>query len=218
MIDGVEVRVDREAVVVAARRPLAVVSSALIGGGCTTASTIVNLHVPKDFPHDRSEALVADFVRRRSIAPPFVGLLTSAWTETAELGEAEAFGLRAMAAVTVGLGNPVAAGWTAAAEPAPLGTINTIVVVDADPMPSALVNAVITVTEVKALALVAAGLRCADGRPASGTSTDAVVIAATGRGPRREFGGPISEVGSVVARAARAALQAGVAAWLGRHT
>ena len=96
-------------------------------------------------------------------------------------------------------------------------TINTIVVVDAAAEPAALVNAVITATEVKTLALTAAGVRCDDGRLASGTSTDAVVVAATGRGPRCRFGGPASELGAVVARAVREALSAGVERWLEEH-
>jgi adenosylcobinamide amidohydrolase len=113
---------------------------------------------------------------------------------------------------TVGLGNPVAAGWSAAAPGSP-GTINTIVVVDAAVEPAALVNLAVTVTEVKSLVLAAAGLRCADGAGASGTSTDAVVVAATGRGATARFGGPISATGWVVARAARTALAEGVRLW-----
>ena len=78
----------------------------------------------------------------------------------------------------------------------------------------ALVNLALTVTEVKTLVLVAAGLSCQDGAAASGTSTDAVVVAATGRGPTVRFGGPISDAGWVVARAARTALAAGVRRWM----
>jgi len=86
--------------------------------------------------------------------------------------------------------------------------------VDAVAEPAALVNAVITATEVKTLALTAAGVRCDDGRLASGTSTDAVVVAATGRGPRCRFGGPVSQLGAVVARAVREALGQAVDRWL----
>lgn len=74
----------------------------------------------------------------------------------------------------------------------------------------ALVNLALTVTEVKTLVLGAAGLACPEGGPASGTSTDAVVVAATGRGPAVRFGGPISEAGWVVARAVRTARGRGV--------
>ena len=124
--------------------------------------------------------------------------------------------LDALVVVTVGLGNLVAAGWSAAAV-APVGTINTIVVLDAAPEPAALVNLALTVTEVKTLVLGEAGLRCADGQLASGTSTDAVVVAATGRGRPVRFGGPISEAGWLVARAARQAIGDGVRAWVAQH-
>jgi adenosylcobinamide amidohydrolase len=122
-------------------------------------------------------------------------------------------GLTALVVATVGLGNVVGAGRSPVA-PATPGTINTIAIVDADVEPAALVNLALTVTEVKTLVLVAAGLPCADGGPASGTSTDAVVVAATGRGPVVRFGGPISDAGWVVGRAARAALGDGVQRWL----
>jgi iron complex transport system ATP-binding protein len=99
----------------------------------------------------------------------------------------------------------------------PHSTINALVVVDADPEPAALVNAVITATEVKGLALRAAGLVMPDGTAASGTSTDAVVIAATGRGPTARFGGPASPLGWAVARAVRAALEPAIRDWQERN-
>src|SRR5439155_1049046 len=125
-------------------------------------------------------------------------------------------GLSAFAIVTVGLSNRVAAGSTPIAAWAP-STINAIVIVDGAPEPAALVNAVMTVTEVKTALLADAEVRCDDGRVASGTSTDAVVVAATGRGTRRRFGGPISDFGWVVARAARSALGAGIRRWMDEH-
>jgi adenosylcobinamide hydrolase len=216
MIDGVETAVSAAAVVVIAARPLAVVSSAAVGGGFTTARAIVNLHVPKDADcADMGERLAA-FARRRALPAPQVGLLTSAWTEHAESALVTAGGVTALVVATVGLGNPVAAGHTERGMALP-ATINTIVVVEADAEPAALVNAALTVTEVKTAVLMRAGVVCADGRPATGTSTDAVVVAATGRGPRCRFGGPISELGWSVARAAHTALEAGVRRWLREH-
>src|SRR5262249_56730396 len=97
------------------------------------------------------------------------------------------------------------------------GTINIIVVVDANPEPAALVNAIVTVTEVKGLVLHDQDVRDATGGPVSGTSSDAIVIAATRPGPRVQFGGPVSQVGWRVARAAGAALDAGIRGWLERN-
>jgi len=216
MIEGVEVTVDREAVVVTAAEPLAVVSSAVVGGGLTSARAVVNLHVPKSLRLEETEARLAAFAARRGVPVPWVGLLTAAWTEKACVAEAETDCVRGLAVVSVGLSNRIAAGLDRAAAWSP-STINTIVVVDAVAEPAALVNAVITATEVKTLALTAAGVRCDDGRLASGTSTDAVVVAATGRGPRCRFGGPVSQLGAVVARAVREALGAAVDRWLEEH-
>jgi adenosylcobinamide hydrolase len=75
-----------------------------------------------------------------------------------------------------------------------------------------------TVTEVKAALLAAADVRCDDGSVASGTSTDAVVIAVTGRGAPHRFGGPISDLGWVVARATRDALEPGIRRWMDEHS
>ena len=216
MIAGVSVEVGSEAVVVTSGEPLRVLSSAVHHGGFVEARAIVNLHVHKNDPCADPAGMIGAFARRVGVPAPWVGLLTGAYTERATQAEEAAAGFHALAVVTVGLSNPVAAGtspvaaWVAS-------TINTIVVVDADPEPAALVNAVITATEVKGLALREAGLLAAGGLAASGTSTDAVVIAATGRGPRARFGGPASPMGWAVARAVRAALDRASADWQERH-
>jgi adenosylcobinamide amidohydrolase len=212
-LGGVETMVSREAVVVTADRELTVVSSAFASGGWTRARSLVNLHVPKNFPCADADATVGAYVRRRGLPAPWIGLLTSAWTEKAETAVERGAGVAALVIATVGLSNASAAGLTAPA-PSGAGTINTLIVVDADPEPGALVNLVITATEVKTAVLLEAGIKSTDGYPATGTSTDAVVVAATGRGASCRFGGPISELGWVVARAVRRALGAGVRRWL----
>jgi iron complex transport system ATP-binding protein len=216
MIAGVSVEVGSLAVVVTSHTPFRVLSSAVHLGGLAQARAIVNLHVGKNDPCADPAGMIGAFARRAGVPAPWVGLLTGAYTDRAVQAQEAAGGFHALAVVTVGLGNPVAAGaspvatWVAS-------TINTIVVVDADPEPAALVNAVITATEVKGLALREAGLLADGGQPASGTSTDAVVIAATGRGPAARFGGPASPMGWVVARAVRAALDRAIADWQERH-
>ena len=215
MIQGVEITVDREAVVVAAHEPLTALSSAFVSGGFTAARAIVNLHVRKNIAEAETDGLLPRFVERREIRGPWVGLLTSAWTEKAVVAEAAGSGT-ALAVVTVGLSNRITAGVTPVGVWAPT-TINSIVIVDGDPEPAALVNAAMTVTEVKTSLLASVDLRCDDGSVASGTSTDAVVVAATGRGPRRRFGGPISDLGWVVARATRDALDVGIRRWIEEH-
>jgi iron complex transport system ATP-binding protein len=216
MIPGLRVAIDERAVVVAAERPLRVLSSAVLRGGLVEARGIVNLHVSRGHPCEAPEAIVAAFARVAEVPTPYVGLLTAARTERAARAEEAAWGFRVLVIATVGLSNRVSAG-RAAAIRLPASTINTVVLVEGDPEPAALVNAAMTVTEVKALALMEAGVRDDDGHPATGTSTDAVVIAATGRAPRARFGGPASELGATVARAARRALVDGIRDWQERN-
>jgi iron complex transport system ATP-binding protein len=216
LIQGVSVEVDTEGVAVTAATPLVAVSSALVGGGHAVVDAILNVHVPKGFHCAGATTAIAEFARRRGVRGRYVGLLTAALTEQAEVVTARHGTLTVLAIVTVGLSNRI----TAAVSPpahAAAGTINTIVVVDADAAPSALVNAAMTVTEVKTLTLVEAGVKGADGRFATGTSTDAIAVAATGRGRRELFGGPISDLGWVVAQAATTALRRGVARWMAEH-
>lgn len=216
VIGGLDLGIGPEAVVIVAAQPLRVLSSAVHGGGLASARAVVNLHVGKDDPCADPAGMLAAYARGAGLPGPLVGLLTGAWTEHATLGEEDGAGIPALAVATVGLSNRIAAGRTPVSGWAH-GTINTIVVVDADPEPSALVNAVITVTEVKALLLQEAGVRDAAGGPVSGTSTDAVVIAATGRGARIRFGGPASELGWSIAQAARRALWSGIRGWQERN-
>lgn len=213
VIDGVVIGVDPEAVVVTAARPLAVVASAVVHGGAGRARSVVNLHVAKTLPWGDAAATIGAFARRRALPSPVIGLLTAAWTENAQVASAEADGVIAVVAVTVGLSNPIAAGRSARAALSP-STINTIAVVDARLSSAALVNLATTVTEVKTALLHDAGVRCADGALATGTSTDAVVVAATGRGAQCAFGGPISHAGWAVASATRTALERGLRGWM----
>jgi len=126
MIPGIVVEVGPEAVVVSSSTPLVVLSSAVSGGGLSAARAIINLHVSKDDRCDDPDGMLSRFASRAGIARPYVGLLTSAWTEHAAVAEAQAFDMRALAVITVGLGNLVAAGVDPVAVWAP-STINAVI-------------------------------------------------------------------------------------------
>jgi len=214
VIPGITVGVDAEGVVVTSTTPILVASSAIAGGGVVETLAIVNVHVEKNGSLARAREALEAFARKHAVGAPYVGLLTAARTEQADIVTARHAGITALAIATVGLSNRTTAGVSPPAACALPSTINTIVVVDADAPPAALVNAMMTITEVKTLALFEAGVKGADGRFATGTSTDAVVVAATRRGPRAEFGGPVSDLGWVVAQAAGPALRRGIARWI----
>jgi adenosylcobinamide amidohydrolase len=216
VVGGVRVEVGPEAVVVRSARPFTALSSAVVGGGLVRARSVINLHVAKNDPCEDPAGMLRAYARRAGVPGPWVGLLTAAWTERAVRAWCRAPGLGALAVVTVGLGNRAAAGRSRPGPWSP-GTINLIVVVEADPEPAALVNLVATATEAKTLALVEAGITHGRRQPATGTSSDAILVAATGRGPRARYGGPRSPLGWVAARAAGSALRRGIARWQSRQ-
>lgn len=236
MIQGVTVVADGEAVVVVAEGPLDIVSSAPVRGGVVRARSLVNLHVTADFAARDLETPVDRFARSRALPPPWVGFLTAAKTEQAEIALARVDDVVAMAVVTVGLSHPIAAGietraveiarmrWAhdhplvgRAHDSSPVGTINAVVIVDAAIDTAALVNAIAAVAEVKASVLAGADVRCRNGALATGTATDAIAVAATGRGPCHRFAGAASAPGGALARATRSAIERGVTRWIEAH-
>jgi adenosylcobinamide amidohydrolase len=206
MLPGVELHVGPHAVWVRSATPLGVLASAVAGGGLDTARHILNMHVPRSYASTDPAGDLGAFARRLGIAEPFVGLMTAAFTHRARVVCEEADGVRAVAVATVGLGAPVAAGVTAPVAWRP-STINVVAVLDAALERAAAVNGVITVTEAKVGALTEAGVLTAEGVPATGTVTDAVVLAWTGRGPRLPYLGPGTTAGWCLARAVRQAVR-----------
>jgi adenosylcobinamide hydrolase len=205
-IDGIRVTVDERAVRVASDRPLTAVSSAMIGGGLVETRDILNMHVEDVHLDSQPENDLRAFASTLGITGPFIGLMTAAKTQHARLAEASCAGLKVAALASVGLSNRVCAGVSPPVA-ADAGTINTLVLVDAALTPPALINAVITTTEAKTLALASWDVRTTDGLPASGTSTDAVVVACTGRGTPLDYAGPSTSVGWLIARTVRQAIE-----------
>jgi adenosylcobinamide hydrolase len=208
VIAGVEVDVGPDAVWVRSATPLRTLASAVVGGDLDAARHVVNMHVPRGYASGDPAGDLRAFARRLGIAEPFVGLMTAAFTGQARVVNEEADGVRVLVVATVGLGAPVAAGITPPVAWQP-STINVVAVLDAHLDRGAAVNGVITVTEAKVGALADAGIVAAEGAPATGTVTDAVVLAWTGRGPRLPYLGPGTVAGWCLARAVRRAVREG---------
>lgn len=207
-IPGVHVSQSERVLRVWSDEPLTVLSSAVVGGELSQTRHILNMHVPNNFASDAPAADLRALAQKLDIVEPFIGLMTAAKLERSQAAIEQNAATRVAAVVTVGLSHPVAAGITeAAALSIPPGTINIILIADAQLTPAARVNAVITATEAKTLALVEAGVRAPHGGPASGTGTDAIVVASTGRGQSVEYAGPIAPIGALIGQAVRRAIQ-----------
>lgn len=212
-LPGINVTIDAKAVRVSSRDALTVLSSAPVGGGFGAAREILNLHVDDGYDGGPEDDLAAA-AARLGIERPFVGMMTAAPTELAQCSAAVRGLLTVAAVISLGLSNPSLAGVTPpfdadtdaqASQPAP-GTINVILLVDGALSPAAMVNAVITATEAKTATLLEWDVKTPGGDVASGTSTDTVVVACTGRGPELHYAGPATPVGWLIARAVRDAM------------
>ncbi len=213
-LPGVTVTAGQQAVRISSERPLRVLGSAVVGGGYGVAREILNVHVDDRYDGERPDEDLAAVAAELGIREPFVGLMTAAYTQFARCAVERLGDLAVAAVVSVGLSNTSSAGLTppigagptdGAVAPGP-GTINIVLLVDGALTPAAMVNAVITATEAKTMTLAAWNVKTPDGDAASGTSTDTVVVACTGRGEELGYAGPATPVGWLAARAVRAAM------------
>lgn len=187
------------------RSPLVVLASSVVGGGFSEAAAILNRHVHKNYQHPDPAADLHEFARGLGVEEPFVGLMTAAFVDQAR-AVTLADGETTVAVIaTAGVTNATAAGLS---RPAPYlpGTINLILLVDGQLTPAAMVNAIITATEAKTDVLQRRGVVTPDDYPATGTSTDAVVVGCTGRGQPLAYAGPATRVGWLIGRGVRQVL------------
>jgi adenosylcobinamide amidohydrolase len=197
-------------------RPHAVASWAIVGGGVAKANAVAWRQV--DETELRPPVDAAKWLRQRMREQGLrgaVGLLTSrnldAWVDaTQAIGHSKAY-----CVVTVGLGNSLRAG----DPPGPcarIGTINTLVRVNVTLSQSALIEGLAIATEAKAAAVLESGVRSRrTGRPATGTGTDCVVMAAPDSKMRpAAYAGKHTEIGAAIGAVVSEAVGEGVRAWL----
>lgn len=177
--------------------------SSIWGGGFQTSYFIINRQVPKSYMSDDPGREMGDFLSRMGYpAEHSVGMLTAAWVDHAGHETMALDDLTVSAWVTVGLSNAARAGDIVDVDRLYPGTINSIVLVDGWMTDAAMVNAVITATEAKTALLQELRIPAGpDGRHATGTTTDAIVVAATQRGASRyTYAGTATRLGYLIGR------------------
>lgn len=199
---NITIHLDDEALVVRSAVPLLAVSSSLMGGGVVSTQNIINMHVNKGYHSATPADDLLALAQRYGIIEPFQGFMTAVYMNQLQSVTLREGDLTLTALVTAGVTNATSAGESLPAVLTP-STINIILLIDANLTPSALVNAVITVSEAKTASLMSHNVRTPEGLPATGTSTDAVCIACTGRGPVLPYAGSATVVGWLIGRAVR---------------
>src|ERR1700735_5330240 len=171
-------------------QPQRAISSAPSGGGVGLRHWAVNAEVPARYEREDLGAHVAEIAGTFGLQGEGVGMLTAAAVSRRQRASREGVDVEA----TVGLTHPTWAASDSDDQTPTAGTINIVVFVPVSLSDSALVNAVMTVTEAKAQALLDASIS------ATGTPSDAVAVFCPVGDVREEFCGPRSLWGSRVAR------------------
>lgn len=195
-------------------RPQAMLSWSLTRPGFVEADSVAWLHVrDDDLSLDIDPVL---FLKNRMAAAGYgeaVHLMTSRDVRLHHLARASSGGIDATCLATVGLGNAGRVGAEPAAGKKPVGTINLLVHVSQALSQAALVEAVSIATEARTAAVMELDWRV-DGKPATGTGTDCIVVAAPCEETERQFAGLHTDVGAAIGRAVHEAVRRGGETWI----
>lgn len=180
------------------------ISSAPLRFGILDVDKVLILQVPKDYNSERPEDELKDLINELKLGNNTVGLMTAAEVRKVLTVTRQAFeDLLVTVVVTAGTSNALIAGenpWKKGDEGIGSGTINIIALINKPLTDGALVNAVITVTEAKGVALRNLGFN------AGGTTTDSVVVACPTEGMKLKYAGTATQVGMLLSRAVKDAI------------
>jgi iron complex transport system ATP-binding protein len=183
--------------------PLKTVSSAVHNPGIGWHNCLLNRSVPGDYVISDVKREVSDFLQRENFSPTnTVVMLTAVPTALVAINEFSAPFGSIIVAVTAGVGNAVDVSRVHERQDEPyIGTINTWVIINGCLSEEAFFQALMTATEAKTKALQSENIRDErSGTIATGTATDSLLIAATQKGKEMLYGGPITDVGKVIAK------------------
>ena len=187
------------------------------GGGQKKTKAILNIQVTRGYGdrllHENPDAFIVASAKKVGLAEDFVGMVTAAAVKNFALVSKRDgdLGVSVVATAADDEGNTCShsesAGENIQVQPIE-GTINIIVIIDGNPTESALISCIITATEAKTAALRELDLRSRySGDEATGTVTDAMVVAKTSRGQSIIYAGPASKLGQLVGYCTREAVR-----------
>lgn len=188
----------KECVHVQFNKPLRTISNGVIGDGIQWLSHFCNFHVEKNYNCSEPAKDLQDWLSRYSI--PYeqsIGMMTAVNLEDVVIVTREIEGIKMLAIVTAGVGNAVdITSESSVGAVCTVGTINTMLFIDAHFTDGALVNGYMSATEAKVKAL--ADLKIKDPQSktiATSTSTDALLLGLTQQGDATPYAGSGTVVG-----------------------
>ncbi|MHA1385089.1 MAG: phosphatidylglycerophosphatase A [Candidatus Helarchaeota archaeon] len=199
-INGIDILSTEEYIVIKSINSLKILSSAVINGGHTKAKHIINVHVDKNYDHQNPEGFLINFVKKLNLDESCVGLMTAVKMENVVIENISSGDFQLTLVVTAGTSNSIQVGQENKCAPNNSGTINIILITNANLSSSAMVTTVQVITEAKMTALLNLDIRSQYGGFASGTTTDAIVIGCKGDGPEIIYSGTATEIGREIGK------------------
>ncbi len=213
-IENITAEVKDQTLVIWSKKPLRVLSSALLNGGLVEANGIINVQVPEGSGSDKDDMhwsgpenfLINAANQLQLPKDKVVGLMTAAKMKNMVASTEKYDAVILTVFVTAGATVAVAAGEPAASKSQlrKIGTINIIVVVDGNLTDGSMVEVVKTVTEAKTVAIRELDIRSRfSGDLATGTLTDSVAVACTKKGEPIQYAGTFTIIGELIGKCVR---------------
>ncbi len=195
---------------VTSKNGLATVSSAIFNGGSKKVNNVLNVGVPKGYSdrnlHLDPMELITSSAAKLGITENYLAMVTAADVNNHCLESKQADTFSVHVAATAGCSHGESSGEEMDVQEI-TGTINIIVLIDGNPTESCMVAALITATEAKSATLRDFDIRSRyTGDSATGSITDSVTIASTGKGKTLTLAGPASKLGKVIGFCTRRAV------------
>jgi iron complex transport system ATP-binding protein len=220
-IESVEAQIIENKLIIQSKKPMKILSSAVLNGGMQNSNYIINFQVSEDAGSDlddhvhkeASEFLKDEITKMGLPQDQVVVIMTAAKMKNVEVEIIKFEDLTLTAFVTAGVFFSATAGDDVASQQTAFpfkkwGTINIILLIDGNLTQSCMVNAVVTATEAKASALKKLDVRSRfSGEVATGTVTDSIVVASTNRGNPIKYSGTGTVLGELIGKSVKKALK-----------
>ena len=207
-IPNLKVLLTKDDIIIISKDELECLSNAAIKGERLKSLSIVNHHVPLDFGHIDLLEVFNPIKRKFKLHKSMIGLLTAVEMEDAVMVNEKVNDVDYTIILTAGILNTSAPNIVNSPDineniksessfynP---GTINIVLLINGLLTEHAIVNLFIIITEAKTLLFNKLNIRMKNGRLATGTSTDTIVVGFTNNGQLIEWSGYATEFGQSV--------------------
>jgi adenosylcobinamide hydrolase len=189
---------------------LKTISSAIYNGGTNQVKAVLNVGVPEGYSdlslHLDPLELITSSAAKLGLTKEYLAMVTAAKVKNYSLVSKKSDRFSVHVTATAGCSHGESSGEKMDVQEI-VGTINIIVLIDGNPSDSCMVAALITATEAKSAVMRDFDVRSHyTGDSATGSITDSVTVASTGRGKTLILAGPASNLGKLVGYCARRAV------------